>query len=597
MIADSSRRLELLAPARDAEIGRQAIIHGADAVYIGPLSFGARAAASNSVADIARLCDFAHRYRARVYATVNTILYDSELIKAERLIRQLYHAGVDALIVQDMGILRLDIPPIELHASTQCDIRTPEKARFLQDVGFSQIVLARELTINEIERIHAAVNVQIEAFVHGALCVSYSGRCHASQVLCGRSANRGECAQICRLPYSLIDASGRELMRNRHLLSLHDLNASSAIYDMVRAGVSSFKIEGRLKDSSYVKNVTAYYRRRLDEIIIAEPESYIRGSDGEVSLTFVPAVEKSFNRGFTSYFLYDRKAKNISSPLTPKSLGEPLHSMADVHNGDGLSFFMPDGTYTGFNVNGMRNGFPIPNKRIRIPQGTKFYRTTDIKWQKFMSRADTAQRRIAIDISLFRNRVELRDERGLCVTVCHDLPIVSADQYIDIRSYFEKLGNTIYWLREFHNMLPADAFVPASALTKLRRTLIDILDRTARVNYKHTYRRYEDLNAIYPHKTLDYKDNVANRLAVKFYETHGIKHIEPAVEINCTRNAGRVLMTTRHCILRDNGLCLRDKAMLGKRQPRLPLYLHGNNHVLRLSFDCERCEMQVILSK
>ncbi|MDE7181041.1 MAG: U32 family peptidase, partial [Muribaculaceae bacterium] len=304
---DLRRPVELLAPAADKEVAFQAILHGADAVYIGGPSHGARSKASNSVEDIAEVVEFAHRFRARVYVTLNTLVYDSEIAEVEKLVDKLYRVGVDALIVQDMALMRMKIPPIALHASTQCDTRTAEKARFLEDVGFSQIVLARELSLREIEDITEAVTVPVECFVHGALCVSYSGRCSASQVTMGRSANRGECAQLCRLPYTLRNGRGEVIERERHLLSLRDFNASHSVERMMLAGVSSFKIEGRMKDASYVKNITAFYRRLIDSIIARYPERFRRSSFGTSEISFTPQLDKSFNRGFTEYFLQGRR--------------------------------------------------------------------------------------------------------------------------------------------------------------------------------------------------------------------------------------------------------------------------------------------------
>ena len=312
---DKPARIELLAPARDAVIAMAAIDHGADAVYMGASHHGARADATNSIEDVRRACDYAHRFGARIYATVNTLVYDDELAAVEQLTHELYNASVDALIVQDLGLLRLDLPPIALHASTQCDLRTPEKARFLEALGFSQLVMARELTLDEIAAIRQATTVPLEAFVHGALCVSYSGRCALSYALKGRSANRGECAQLCRLPYDLVDGQGRILVEGKHLLSLRDLAQNDRLEQMMAAGVSSFKIEGRLKDMAYVKNVVAYYRRAIDKVIERHPDDYRRASTGTVELTFTPALEKSFNRGFTHYFLDERHPQDGNRAL------------------------------------------------------------------------------------------------------------------------------------------------------------------------------------------------------------------------------------------------------------------------------------------
>ncbi len=598
------RPLELLAPARDLQVGRAAIMHGADAVYIGASAFGARASAGNSVEDIAELCRFAHQFRAKVYTTVNTIVYERELEAVRRLIDKLYQAGVDAIIVQDMALLRMQLPPIELHASTQCDTRTPEKAEFLQEAGFSQIVLARELTLPEIKAITERVKVPVEVFIHGALCVSYSGRCHASQALCGRSANRGECAQICRLPYTLTDANGKVLARDKHLLSLHDFNTTASLQQLVDAGASSFKIEGRLKDEAYVKNITAHYRRKLDEIIAANPDRYRRASCGTVNLNFTPSPQKSFNRGFTSYFLNERRPASIASIYTPKSLGEPMQNLDDLHNGDGLSFFTSRGEYTGFLVNGVRGGRPVPNKPIQIPKNASFFRTTDVAWDKTMSRTDTASRRISLKIKLFSNRIEGEDERGVRVVLPHSLQPEAARKPQNIRAYFEKLGDTIYSLADFELHLPADSFIPASALTALRRSLTEALDSAAVATYRRNLRAKENPEAKYPAEKLDYRDNVANSLADKFYRDHGVKQIEPAMETTAApAKAGTVVMTTRHCVLRELGLCLRELKANGRELPKLPLTLRssarngssGSTATLHVRPDCARCEMQITL--
>ncbi|MDE7381047.1 MAG: U32 family peptidase, partial [Muribaculaceae bacterium] len=397
-----SRKIELLSPAANAQTAIEAILHGADAVYIGGPSHGARKNAANSLDEIRRIVDFAHIFRAKVYVTVNTIIYPHELKNVERMIQDLYKIGVDALIVQDMGILRMDIPPIALHASTQCDNRTPEKARFLESVGFSQIVLARELTIPEIRDICESVTIPVETFVHGALCVSYSGRCHASFSCTGRSANRGECAQICRLPYDLTDSSNRLIKKGKHLLSLKDFNASHKVEQLLEAGVSSFKIEGRLKEVDYVKNITAEYNRILNRVIEKHPDLYQRSSIGRSIVSFEPQTDKSFNRGFTTYFLDSRHPQNISQPATPKSMGEIISDIHQLHNGDGISFFDSDGNYSGVMVNGIRGNEIKGNKPFKLPKGSKIHRTFDIEWQKKLSQPSAA-RHISLNLKLSVN--------------------------------------------------------------------------------------------------------------------------------------------------------------------------------------------------
>ena len=383
------RKIELLAPAKNLECGIAAVDHGADAIYIGAPRFGARAAAGNSLEDIAELVRYAHVYNVRIYVTVNTILKDEELKDTEKMIWDLYRAGVDALIVQDMGLLELNLPPIPLHASTQMDNRTPQKVRFLAEAGFRQVVLARELSLVEIGNIHhACPDVPLEVFVHGALCVSYSGQCYVSQACFGRSANRGECAQFCRLAFYMVDADGKSIVRNKHLLSLKDLNQSEELEQLLDAGASSLKIEGRLKDVSYVKNVTAYYRQKLDSVFKRRKE-YIRASSGKVKLEFKPQLDKSFSRGFTNYFLFDRN-KDIFSFDTPKSLGEEMGTVKEIrgnyltvagiksfNNGDGVCFLDQTGKLQGFRINRVENNKLFPQEMPRIKPRTILYRNFD----------------------------------------------------------------------------------------------------------------------------------------------------------------------------------------------------------------------------
>lgn len=596
--AKSPRPIELLSPAKNLETAVCAITHGADAVYIGPQGFGARSAAANSTDDIRRLCDFAHPYRARVYCTVNTLVFDSELRSVERLITELYNAGVDALIVQDMGILRLDIPPIALHASTQCDTRTPEKARFLQEAGFSQIVLARELTLERIREVCDNVSVPVETFVHGALCVSYSGRCHASYALCGRSANRGRCAQVCRLPYVLTDATGSRLHREAHLLSLKDFNASALLPALLKAGVSSFKIEGRLKDAGYVKNITAYYRQLIDNEIAAHPELYSRASAGSSEFRFAPDPFKSFNRGFTHYFLEHRRPQHIASLLTPKSLGEPVTVGTEFHAGDGVAFFTPGGEYTGVRVNKVVNGQPVYARNVRLPRGTELFRTTDAAHEALLKRPDSAVRKVDVDIELHENRVTVSDDRGCRVTLPVPPHTHDARRPLDARRFFEKLGDTIYRLRDFKSCLNEDSFIQASLLTRLRRELVSALDANAAATFMRLLRATENREFPYPDRNLVYADNVANLKAEEFYREHGVTGIEPALEKNPDYKAiasGKVVMTTRHCILRELGMCKRILKATGKPALKEPLSIVNKGGArFTLAFDCRNCEMQVL---
>lgn len=588
------RSLELLSPAANKETAMEAILHGADAVYMGASSHGARKSASNSVEDIAEVVRFAHQYRVRVYVTVNTLVYEREIKAVETLVKELYRVGVDAIIVQDMGVLRMDIPPIELHASTQCDTRTVQKAVFLQKAGFSQIVLARELSLEEIRDICRNVTVPVECFIHGALCVSYSGRCRASQVQTGRSANRGECAQMCRLPYDLTDAKGKVLERNKYLLSLNDFNASQYLAEMVDAGVSSFKIEGRLKDASYVKNVTAYYRRLLDDIIRRNPDKYRRSSCGISELSFEPDPQKSFNRGYTTYFLEGRRSKSMASILTPKSQGEPITDLKELHNGDGISFINNRGEYEGVRVNKIENGKIIGARPFTLPKGCEIRRTFNREWQAALEK-QTAKRYIPVDMEIDETGISAMDARGISVRISLDAEKSVADKRMHPEKVLGKLGNTIYRLRNFKNLLNEDTFIPASQLNQLKRKLIEALDTANDSSYPYGYRRPEERGFKYPLEKIGAEENVANSLAEEFYEDHDAKTQNRAIEVEGNPGKDTVVMTTRYCLRRELGICKKEKGGNGKyKDLREPLYISSGRNRFRLQFDCASCEMRVI---
>lgn len=610
------RRLELLAPARDAAIGIEAITHGADAVYIGADAFGARAAARNNVSDIASLVDFAHRYDSHVYVTLNTLIYDDELRDAEALIRKLYTVGVDALIVQDLSVLRMDIPPIALHASTQCDTRTPAKARFLEDCGFSQIVLARELSLEQVREISAAVTVPIEAFVHGALCVSYSGDCQASLFSTGRSANRGECAQMCRLPYSLTDASGRKVAPDGHYLSLRDMNRLDRLADLADAGVSSFKIEGRLKESAYVRNTVAAYSRALDDVVSASDGMYQRLSVGKVDLRFEPDVNRSFNRRFTSYFLDGRPAggkASMASIDSPKWIGRKIGSVKAIkgksivvktteqlNNGDGLGFFDASGRYNGFRVNRVEGNAIFPASEVIVQPGDVLYRNRDKKRDDLMS-GSTAVRTIEIDSTLRRVddcciALKLSDSKGHmaeCIAEC-EVASSRTPQLQARERVLRKTGDTIYRVATLTDLIPDDSFVAASVLADLRRKTIAALDDVRRSTYVFDYRRQEktDIDS-FRDDPLDRHDNVANRLSRQFYSDHGIEVSELAAEVEMPdRSLDQRVMKTRYCLRRELGACL--KTPQRDRLPS-PLFLRATGVDYRLDFACKECSMSVIL--
>ncbi|MDD4115797.1 MAG: U32 family peptidase, partial [Massilibacteroides sp.] len=492
------RPIELLSPAKDLTCGLEAIKHGADAVYIGAQKFGARVMAGNSIEDIAVLCDFAHRFDARVYVALNTLLYEYELEEARILSWNLYRAGADALIVQDMGLLELDLPPIPLHASTQTDNRSIEKVRFLESAGFTQVVLARELSLDEIRHIASAVDVRLEVFVHGALCVSYSGQCYLSHILSGRSANRGECAQYCRLPYSMVDMEGREIMKDKYLLSLKDLNRADQLEVLLDAGVSSFKIEGRLKEVSYVKNITAYYRKRLDEILARRSE-FVRSSAGESVYTFEPVAEKSFNRGFTSYFLNGRSS-DITSFETPKSKGEPVGTVKELkgnsftvagvkklNNGDGLTFNNERGELEGFRVNRVEENRIFPLEMPSLKPKMLLFRNYDHTFEQGMNKP-TADRKLKVRIlfteNVFGFTLSMTDETGAGATVTEPFQKTLAKKKQDenIRVQLSRLGSTLFEATAIEISLKNDWFVPSSLLAGMRRKVVEklLINRTIR---------------------------------------------------------------------------------------------------------------------
>lgn len=616
---DQRTRIELLSPARNAECGIEAILHGADAVYIGGPAFGARAAAGNSIDDIARLCSFAHPYGARVYVTLNTLLTDDELPQAERIIHALYAVGVDALIVQDMGVLRLNLPPIALHASTQTELSTPAKARFLEQVGFTQLVLARELSLDEIRSIRRSTTVPLEAFVHGALCVSYSGHCYASQFCFGRSANRGECAQFCRLAFDLVDADGRTLVRQKHLLSLRDMNRSQSLEEMMDAGISSFKIEGRLKDVSYVKNVTAHYRQRIDEVLSRRPDRYVRSSWGHSRLSFTPKVEKSFNRGFTDYFLHRRTA-DIHCFDTPKAIGEYVgrvsrvgrHSfdiIAEEHctfaGGDGFCHFDTSGKLHGFRINRAEGCTLHPSEMPKLTPGTPLYRNTDHLFEKTLARP-SATRRLRATFLLtdtpWGYALRLSDESGQHVTLgfACEKQWARTPQTENIRRQLTRMGDTPFAVDaeavELRLSPPADSagqdhFIPSSLLSRWRRQCADKLLAVHRIRHHRELRATEQTLAPCPTQHLTYMDNVANSLAREFYHAHGATHIAPAFELQ-PPPPGSTLMECRHCLRYALGHCPRHhRAATPWREPlslRLP---DGRSFPLR--FCCRECRMEV----
>lgn len=596
------RALELLAPAKNLEYGIAAIDHGADAVYIGASRFGARAAVGNSVDDIRKLCDYAHPFGAKVYVTVNTIIYDDELESTRQLLADLSEAGADAILVQDMAVLQMmKNLPLAAHASTQTDNRLVEKVRWLRDIGFSRVVLARELSLDEMREIHQQVpDVELEVFVHGALCVSYSGLCYASQYCFGRSANRGECAQFCRMQFSLEDAKGREVVRDRYLLSLKDMNRIDHLEELIEAGATSFKIEGRLKDLAYVKNVTAAYNKRLNEIIQRHPDQYCRSSCGKCQYSFIPDLKRTFNRGYTTYFLHGRKP-DIASMDTPKAMGafvgtvkEMRHDsfnvagVASFANGDGLCFLDENRQLVGFRANKVVGNRIYP---YRMPQGlnpgVRLYRNNDQEFDRLMSKP-SAERRIPIRMALravadgFELSATIRDKQ---CTLHYPAELQQAQKppHDNIIRQLTKLGDTIYACEEVD--IPADFnyFIPNSLLSDMRRQLVEKLVSQgdgSLVTSRDATKKPLPVTYSYP-----YLNNIANQVARDFY---GVKELT-AYEL---KGGDGPIMQCRHCLRYTLGYCVKNGGERPQWQEPLSLVL-GDGRRFRLEFDCQHCQMNI----
>jgi putative protease len=605
--------LELLAPAKNADFGIEAIKHGADAVYIGGPAFGARYGAGNDVAEIKRLCDFAHRYRAKVFVALNTILHDDELEGSRLLAWELYEAGVDALIIQDMGLLEIDLPPIQLHASTQTDNRNADKVKFLEDVGFSQVVLARECSLNEIIKIASQTNVSLEYFVHGALCVAFSGQCYISQAHTGRSANRGECSQACRLPYTLVDDKGKTITENQHLLSMKDNNQTDNMLELARAGVCSFKIEGRLKDLSYVKNITAHYRGLLDEIIANNPE-FTRASSGRSTYSFTPQPDKTFNRGYTDYFANDRQ-DDIGAFDSPAFVGELIGEVVDIgdgfftvnaekpfHNGDGVCFYGAQGEVVGMRINRADGKTLFPAEMpVELTEGATLFRNRDQEFERSLEK-ESADRRISVKPVLTETEegfaLTLTDEDGVTAAVNRKNGPKSEWQLAQnpepamakLTENLGKFGNTMFVAEPVELKLSQPWFLPVSAINALRREATEQLEAARIASHPRPPRAQPATNPVpYPQEELTYLGNVFNAKARQFYEKHGVKLIEEAYEAG--NEKGTVsLMITRHCLRYSFNLCPKEVKHL---KPD-PMTLINGNEKLILKFDCKACEMHVV---
>ena len=604
-------KLELLAPAKDLETGRQAILAGADAVYIGGPSFGARSAAGNSWHDIKALVEFAHKYYVKVYLALNTIFFNEETESIKEAIWKAYELHVDALIIQDMGILELeDLPPIPLHASTQTNNFELDKIKFLEKAGFARVVLARELSLSEITEIRKNTKVELEYFVHGALCVSMSGQCYFSEALSGRSANRGRCQQACRLPFSLVDADGKELVKDQYLLSPKDLNLINSLGELAEAGITSFKIEGRLKDPVYVTNVVAKYREELDKIISESEGRYIKASSGEVELNFKPDLAKTFNRGYTDYFLHGRK-NDIVSPENQKSLGKfigkvkrvdhryfTLDTPFKLSNGDGLCWFNPRGGLCGTNVNLIsEDGKIYPNKWIPLKPGTLIYCNQDQAFEKAVTSG--ANRTILFDVVVKDAKdgwqITATDEDKNKVDLEIKTEKVIAEKPDQAKANWEtqlsKTGETIFKVGTVTFEWTKPGFAPVSILNEWRRQLIDLLISKRLENYPQEIIPFKVTTHPYPEKTLDYSYNIANDLARAFYVRHKSVVKEGALELQDDKR-GKKIMTTKHCLRYFLQACPR-RSKKGGPVLKEPLFLVYNGKKYPIKFNCEKCVMEI----
>ncbi|MCG9791434.1 peptidase U32 family protein [Flavobacterium algicola] len=605
------KKIEILAPAKDLFHGIAAINSGADAVYIGAPLYGARSNATNSIADVAALVEYAHLYHAQVFVVINTILYDNELENCRKMIYELYDIGVDALIVQDMAIMEMELPPIVIHASTQANNRDADKIKFLKDAGIKRVVLARELNLHQIKEISSASDVELEFFVTGALCVSFSGNCYMSVANGERSANRGSCAQNCRLPYNLIDGNGDTLIKNSHLLSIKDFDVSDQIPNLVEAGVMSFKIEGRLKDVVYVKNNVSYLRQKLDAFLEGS-DKYTKASSGKCTFTFDSALNKSFNRGYTDYFVNERHSA-IGSWESPKSKGQYIGKLIKtignayqiengelLNNGDGLCFINEENEAEGIYVNKSENGLAYPNIFKEIKDGTFIYRNNDSAFIKLVEREDSAVRKIGTTVLLTENEsgfeLIVTDEDGYVSTVqldSHkDETKTGLSMEENIKTQLAKTGFTPYTADEISVVFSKNWFMPISKINEMRRTAFEQLTAMRLANYKREEHQIVKTSHPYPETKLDFMYNVANKTARKFYERHGVTEIEKAFELQWEPGKSRV-MTTKYCIKYELGKCpIHQKSTMGEKLKE-PLVLKQGELEYKLKFNCKPCEMEI----
>jgi collagenase-like PrtC family protease len=612
-VLEMKKKIEILAPAKDLIQGMAAINSGADALYIGAPQFGARSNANNSIEDVAALVKYAHLFNAQVFVVMNTILYDNELETCRKMIYELYDIGVDALIIQDMAIMEMELPPIVLHASTQANNRDADKIKFLKDAGIKRVVLARELNLHQIKTIYDEADVELEFFVTGALCVSFSGNCYMSVANGERSANRGSCAQNCRLPYNLIDGNGETLIKNSHLLSIKDLDISDQIPNLIEAGICSFKIEGRLKDIVYVKNNVSYLRQKLDSFLEGEgSDKYTKASSGKCTFTFDSSLNRTFNRGYTDYFVNDRN-NSIGSWESPKSKGQYIGKLIRtvgnayeiengelLNNGDGLCFINENNEADGIYVNKAENGKIYPNVLKEVKDGTFIYRNNDAAFIKIVEREDSAVRKLSTTLLLTENETGFEliatDEDGnvSIVNLGHSKEQTKTGESIEenIKTQLAKTGFTPYTADEINVMFTQNWFLPISKINEMRRTVYDQLTEIRLANYKREEHQLVKTSHPYPETKLDFMYNVSNKTARKFYERHGVTEIEKAFELQWDPGKSRV-MTTKYCIKYELKKCpIHQKDIMGVKVKE-PLVLKQGELEYKLKFNCKPCEMEI----
>jgi putative protease len=606
------RKIEILAPAKNLYQGMAAVNAGADAVYMGAHQFGARSNATNSVEDVAEMVKYAHLFKAKVFVVINTILYDNELEACRKLIYELYDIGVDALIIQDMAIMEMDLPPIVIHASTQANNRDANHVKFLADAGMKRVVLARELNLDQIQEIHKATDVELEFFVSGALCVSFSGNCYMSVANGERSANRGSCAQNCRLPYRLEDGTGKTLIENSHLLSIKDLDLSDQLPNLIEAGISSFKIEGRLKDIVYVKNNTSFLRKKLDSFLEENADRFEKASSGRTFYNFEPEMDRSFNRGYTDYFLNKRKEK-IGSWESPKSKGQYIGKVLEIkangyiienyeklNNGDGLYFQNEAGEADGAQINIIFNNIVIPNTFKPLAIGTEIYRNSDAEFNKMVEKENSAVRKIGVKLEFTETETGFQllaiDEDGHqsvgTIEVAKELAKSQDSVIPNIKKNLAKTGNTPFIVDELEVEFSENWFLPISKVNEIRREVLERLVDIRVNEYHREEHKLEKTTHPYPVEKLDFMYNVSNKMARTFYQRHGVTEIEKAFELQWDPGKSRV-MTTKYCVKYELGKCARyQRQTMGEKLVE-PLTLKHGEVEYKLKFNCKPCEMEI----